>query len=318
MPIYNDWNALSLLLPKLDQELNTHNLLATIILVDDCSTIAVPRNLSPKDFKAIENIDVLSLRRNVGHQRAIATGLCYIAAKIACCRYVVIMDADGEDDPRDVPALVRECIAHDGNKIIFAARLRRSESLVFKCFYNLYRLVHFLLTGIKVRVGNFSVVPVASLQHLIAVSELWNHYAAAVHKAKLPLKLMPTRRGSRLAGSSHMDIVALFVHGFSAMAVFGDRIGVRLIILFSLGILLDLVVLVGIIVIKLFTTSALPGWATYTTGLLLVILIQMFLVVLSYAFIILASRETMNFIPSRDYIHIAGKIRRVYAQKTPA
>ena len=313
MPVYNDWNAFSLLLPKLDQELKSNQLKANLFLVDDGSTVPVPENVCSNHLQAIMTLDVLSLRRNLGHQRAIAIGLSYIEANLPCDA-VVVMDSDGEDDPRDVPRLIQECIANEGKKIVFAARVRRSEGLVFTCFYHLYRLLHFLLTGVKVRVGNFSVVPTAPLKRLVAVSELWNHYAAAVHKAKLPTALVPTKRGLRLAGPPHMDVVALVVHGLSAMAVFGDRIGVRLLLVVSFGIALDLGALIGVISIRLFTTLAIPGWTTYAAGLLFVMLIQMLLVLLVFAFVTLASRDQSNFIPSRDYVHIAGEIQRLYGQ----
>ena len=45
---------------------------------------------------------VLRLRRNVGHQRAIALGLTYLQVE-AGCEAVIVMDADGEDRPADVP-----------------------------------------------------------------------------------------------------------------------------------------------------------------------------------------------------------------------
>jgi hypothetical protein len=312
LPVYNDWDALSRLLPSLDDELKTNGLRATILLVDDGSPVPIPQNLGDgKNYSSIESIEILQLRRNLGHQRAIAVGLSYIEGNVPC-QHVVIMDSDGEDDPRDVPRLVRECRANENKKIIFAARTRRSEGLAFTLFYHSYRLIHYLLTGVRVRVGNFSVVPIDSLKRLVAVSELWNHYAAAVHKAMLPMELIPTQRSRRLAGPSRMDLVALVVHGLSAMAVFGDRIGVRLLILVSLGIGLTTVALTTVVGIRLFTTLAIPGWATYATGLLFVMLIQMLLVVLVFAFVILASRDRANIIPSRDYSHIVGGIQRVY------
>jgi glycosyltransferase involved in cell wall biosynthesis len=314
IPVYNDWPALSSLLPRLDQELHANDLRANVVLADDGSTIAVPENLCPSALESIENIDLFSLRRNLGHQRAIAAGLSYIEANTAC-QFVVVMDGDGEDDPRDVPRLVRECIAKQGTKIIFASRTRRSESLTFTFFYHLYRLIHFLLTGIGVRVGNFSVVPMASLKRLVAVSELWNHYAAAVHKARLPMELIPTRRSARLAGPSQMDIVALVVHGLSAMAVFGDRIGVRLLLLVALGMFVNLGALAAVVSVRLFTTLAIPGWATYAAGLLFLMLIQMLLILLVFVFVVLAARDRISIIPSRDYVHMADKIRRIYGPK---
>jgi hypothetical protein len=41
-------------------------------------------------------------------------------------------------------------------------------------------------------------------------------------------------------------------------------------------------------------------------------LIQMLLVLLIFVFVILASRERANIIPSRDYVYISGEINRIY------
>jgi polyisoprenyl-phosphate glycosyltransferase len=311
IPVYEDWKALHLLLPLLDRELNAHALKADILIVDDGSSELTFMSEQQKCFHSIGTIEILSLRRNVGHQRAIAVGLSYLEAH-QLCYPVVVMDCDGEDNPSDVPRLIAECSAHQDQKIIFAARTRRSASLSFKAFYHLYRMIHFLLTGVQVQVGNFSVIPVTVLRRLVAVSELWNHYAAAVYKAKLPMALIPARRNCRLEGSSRMSLVALVVHGLSAMAVFGDRIGVRLLILVSIGMSLVSVALISVIGIRLLTNLAIPGWATYVTGILLVILIQMLMIVLVFAFVILTGRNTVSIIPSRDYIHIADTVRRVY------
>jgi polyisoprenyl-phosphate glycosyltransferase len=312
IPVYNDWQALSLLLPILERELNASGLRADILLVDDGSTIPRPPSLGQSRFTSIETVEILSLRRNLGHQRAIAVGLSYVEAN-RLAHAVVVMDCDGQDDPRDVARLVQACVANGGEKIIFAARTRRSESLSFRVFYHLYRLVHFLLTGVPVRVGNFSVIPWGVLNRLVAVSELWNHYAAAVHKARFPMALVPTERRPRLQGPTQMDVVALVVHGLSAMAVFGDRIGVRLLILVGFGMALAIGGLIAAISVRLLNPVVLPGLATYVTGLLLIMLMQMFLVVLAFAFVILAARDTASIIPSRDYIHITGGIQHIYS-----
>ena len=202
------------------------------------------------------------------------------------------------------PGLIRECVTHRGEKIVFAARTKRSEGWIFTFFYHLYRLIHFLLIGIRVRVGNFSVVPPRALKRLVAVSELWNHYAAAVHKAKLPMEFIPSERAKRLAGTSRMDMVSLAVHGLSAMAVFGDRIGVRLLIVVSAGMVLTVAAVGIVIAIRLVTDLAIPGWATYATGLLFVMLMQMLLVILVFIFVILAARNAAHMLPTHDYGHV--------------
>ena len=55
-----------------------------------------------------------------------------------------------------------------------------------------------------------------------------------------------------------------------------------------------------------------PAAPSLKAGILLVILIQMLIVVLVFAFVILAGRNAVNIIPSRDYVHIADGVRRVY------
>ncbi|HWO42215.1 MAG TPA: glycosyltransferase [Candidatus Eisenbacteria bacterium] len=311
MPVYNDWAALALLLPALDRALSAKSLEADVLVVDDGSTEPQPEDIRPAVFAAIKAIDILSLRRNLGHQRAIAIGLSYLEAN-GSSRPIVIMDSDGEDDPRDIARLVEESKVHRGETIVFAARTRRSEKLIFRFLYQMYRLLHFLLTGIHVCVGNFSLVPSGLLKRLVAVSELWNHYAAAVYKARLPVALVPVHRGRRLQGSSQMNIVNLVVHGLSAMAVFGDRIGVRLLIVVGVGMVAAGGALIAVLAIRFFTSLAIPGWATYAAGLLLVMLIQMLMIVLVFAFVILAARDSASVIPSRDFVHVTGAIRRLY------
>ena len=41
--------------------------------------------------------------------------------------------------------------------------------------YGLYRILHRVLTGMSVRVGNFSAVPFGALTTLVGVSDLWTH-----------------------------------------------------------------------------------------------------------------------------------------------
>jgi hypothetical protein len=111
-----------------------------------------------------------------------------------------------------------------------------------------------------------------------------------------------------------MNVVALVVHGLSAMAVFGDRIGVRLLIVVSLGMVLAAGALIGVIGIRLLTTLAIPGWATYVSGILLVMLVQMLLIILVFAFVILAGRDTASFIPGRDYVYLTSGVQQVYGR----
>ena len=309
MPVFNDWIAARKLLDGLDAALAEQGLDACILVVDDGSTVDNDEAEWRASFRALPRIDILRLRRNVGHQRAIAIGLAYVEEHMRCAA-VVVMDSDGEDDPGDVPRLYRRCRELSGRPIVFAERVIRSESFTFRVFYRLYKAVHFVLTSRRVRVGNFSVIPAARLASLVAVSELWSHYAAAVYKSRQPLDTIPANRARRLHGEPKMRFIDLVVHGLSAMAVYSDVIGVRLLAVSALLIGLAMAGIGAIVMIRLTTNLAIPGWATYTAGVLLIVLLQSILFSLVFSLIIISGRDRMTFVPLRDYRYFVAGLTR--------
>jgi hypothetical protein len=217
------------------------------------------------------------------------------------------MDSDGEDNPNDVPRLLQSYCDHGCRTIVFAERTQRSESPVFRTFYALYKLVYKLLTGRTLRFGNFSVVPRRCLTSLVAVSEMWNHYVAAVLKSRQPICTVTTQRAKRLHGGSRMNFVGLVIHGLSAISVDSDIVGVRLLLLSLVMIALALVGLIVIIAIKLATDLAIPGWATMATGVIGILLFQSIMLAVIFSFITLSNRHGSFFLPKRDYLHFVGR-----------
>src|SRR5688572_7367434 len=131
IPVYNDWTAVTKLLEILDQVLVQEQISPVrVLLVDDGSSNPLPDSLRQMRFSALETVEILALRRNLSHQRAIAVGLCYIDEHLPG-RAVVVMDGDGEDKPTDVPILLRRFEEQEGKKVIFAERARRTERLLF-------------------------------------------------------------------------------------------------------------------------------------------------------------------------------------------
>src|SRR5581483_10675800 len=180
MPLRNDWAPAWQLLTLLDEQLSRVPIRALVIIIDDGSTQQPGAGDAP--LRSFDSVVRLRLRRNIGHQRAIAIGLAWAHDHVRAETFVV-MDADGEDRPEDVPRLLAMTRGREPASMVFAERLRRSEGAVFRLFYWLYRTLHLALTGLPVRVGNFSAAPFEMLENLIVVSDLWNHYAAAVIKA---------------------------------------------------------------------------------------------------------------------------------------
>jgi hypothetical protein len=308
LPVYGDWALVPTLLARLDATLAPSGVAVEVLLVDDGSPDGPGDWPVREPYRAIGDVTVLRLTRNLGHQRAIAVGLAYVHARRPD-RTVVVMDADGEDLPEHGGRLL-EAHRRTPGAIVVARRTRRSEGLAFRLLYRLYRVAHRILTGTGIPFGNFSLVPSGLLPRLVGMPELWNHYAATVVKARLPCVMVPLERGPRLGGRSQMRLTGLVLHGLGALAVHGDVIGARALLATLAGTALSLVGIALVVVIRLFTTLAIPGWASFVVGVLVAILLQTILLSLVFVFITLNSRSYLTVRPQRDYAEfIAGEAR---------
>jgi len=307
LPVFDDWRALSMLLPQVAAHLAATTSTFGILIVDDCSTTEPTHLPTEQTAAGAAWVRVLRLRRNLGHQRAIAVGLSYIDEHLPCDA-VIVMDADGEDRPEDLASLLHRFQQEGGTKIVFAERRRRAEGLVFAVFYRCYQLLHRILTGGSVRVGNFSVVPRRQVSSLVVVSELWIHFAAAAVRSRQPRCMVPAQRGRRLDGRSHMGFVSLVVHGLSAISVYSDVVFTRLVMGASALAVAALAAMATVVGVRLLTTLAVPGWATFSVGLLLIVLLQSVMFVIALTVLMLGSRQHATAVPRRDYGYYIGDV----------
>jgi len=140
-PTYDDWESVFVLLNQLDDVLSADGLTANILVVDDGSPDFVDiQKFHSLSFKAIKEIEVITLTRNIGNQRAQATGIAYVAENIDCS-VLVVMDSDLEDQPKYVTELIAEA-NKTSREIVFAERTRRSEGAAFKVFYMIYKYLY--------------------------------------------------------------------------------------------------------------------------------------------------------------------------------
>ena len=307
IPLFNDWQALGLLLERI-RDVNEPSLTNRLnfLIVDDCSSTnfeTLPNGIG-------QSLSVLRLFRNVGHQKAIALGLSYLAS-LPDQYPTIVMDSDGEDRPEDIPQLLQTGAANPG-RIVFAHRAKRHESLIFRLFYEVYKSVFRLLTGKVITFGNFSLVPARQLRKLAYVSEIWNNYPGGVIRSRLPYTAVPLERGRRLAGESKMNFVSLVLHGLSAVSVLMDTTAVRL-ALFCVMMVVVSVFGIGVVVfLRLFTDAAVPGWASYLVFSFLIVILQAFLISLLLVFIVLSYRTQPQFIPARQFGDFVEEVEKVY------
>jgi glycosyltransferase involved in cell wall biosynthesis len=306
LPLFNDWETLPLLLREFSEKIDSQLLAKTeLLIVNDGSSVTQPQ-ITHSPFAATS---VLHLTRNVGHQKAIALGLAFVAAEKPCDN-VIVMDSDGEDKPEDVAKLLSASSENPG-KIVFAKRTKRQEGLVFQLFYRIYKFVFIMLTGKFIAFGNFSIIPFSVLTKLVHVSEIWNHFSGGVLRSRMPYITIPLSRGSRLAGKSKMSFTNLIVHGLSAVAVHIDTVAVRLLLLSLILVFSAVLGIVSVAVIRFFTDWAIPGWTSFVVLGLSIIFIQALLISLFLVFIVLTYRTQKHFIPAlhyRDFVAFLEKI----------
>jgi glycosyltransferase involved in cell wall biosynthesis len=122
VPIYNEAESLPELISELEYVLSGLNLSYEILAVDDGSrdeSISVLRRLQ----KEVPQIEIVALRRNFGQTAAFSAGF-----DLAQGAVVVTIDADGQNDPADIPRLLAKM--DEGYDIVSGWRTARKEPLV--------------------------------------------------------------------------------------------------------------------------------------------------------------------------------------------
>jgi polyisoprenyl-phosphate glycosyltransferase len=269
IPVFNDRASCLVLLRQLAALLNAQDW--RICLIDDGSTADPPLLSDLIDFNLFGVI--LRLPNNMGHQAAIACGIGYVAANWPGAS-AVIMDADGEDRPEAVPVL----LAHlDPAKLsaVVAARRVRTESFTFRVFYHIYKTLFRLLTGHSINFGNFIALSRPAVHRLASMHQTWLHVPATLIASRIPRKDVPTDRGTRCGGRSHMNFVSLSLHGMRALMIFADVVLVRLI--FAGVVLILVAAILALVALGLKVTgNATPGWFTSVFGLVVATVMQAF------------------------------------------
>jgi polyisoprenyl-phosphate glycosyltransferase len=293
-PVFNDWEALKLLMQKTIQVFKDKNHSLSFVVVNDCSSLPY----IAEDFSGFD-IEVVHLISNLSHQRAIAIGISYVADK-EDYDLAVVMDSDGEDQPEHILDLISKS-EQEPNKIIFARRSKRSESFLFKLFYAIYKMVFKTLTGNIITFGNFSLIPKAYIKKLAHVSEIWNNYPGGVIRSRLVFDSIPLDRGTRLAGKSKMNFTSLVLHGMSAISVFLDFTAVRILIFASIMIFSSVVGSCIVLYYKFILNQATPGWASSLILAFFIVFLQGFFISLFILFMVLSTRRYNSFIPYLGY-----------------
>jgi glycosyltransferase involved in cell wall biosynthesis len=255
VPVFNEQATLSELYRRLSAQLGALTRDYEIVFVDDGSTDgSLPLLLALHDQDPC--VKIVSFTRNFGHQPALTAGL-----EHASGRAVVCIDADLQDPPEVLPALVEKW--REGYEVVYAIRRKRKESFLKRAAYRIFYSVQTRLANIPIPAdsGDFALLD-QRIVHLLNRLPERNRYLRGL-RAWVGLRQagIDYERARRFAGRPKYTVTRMTRLALDGLFSFS---GFPLRLVSLIGILTALISLAGIVAVlyfRIFTDLAIPGWA---------------------------------------------------------
>ncbi|MBX7151586.1 glycosyltransferase [bacterium] len=141
IPLLNEEESLSELTTMIAEVIGTMKRSYEILFIDDGSTdrsFEIIRQLQSQNA----NVRALKFRKNFGKSAALAEGFRRVRG-----RYVITMDADLQDDPREIPNLIKKL--EEGYDLVSGWKKKRFDPIGKTVPSKFFNFVTGLLTGIK-------------------------------------------------------------------------------------------------------------------------------------------------------------------------
>ena len=184
----------------------------------------------------LKKIEVLNLRNNVKAQIAIATGLNFLK-KEKFQGGIIVMDADGQDDPEHLVDIIRES-KKNPEKTITINRSKREDEIQFKILYQAYLFLALLLTFRYLKFGAFSYLHSSSIDRILSTDDVYMAYVGGIATHFANKKVIYLPRKKRITGESQNNYKTLIYYGLKTISVFRFQALINSIILIFVGFLL--------------------------------------------------------------------------------
>lgn len=190
------------------------------------------------------NLKLVQFSRNFGHQIAITAGIRYASGDA-----IVVMDADLQDPPEVIPAMIKQWQA--GYQVVYGKRLQRDGETWFKKIsaHWFYRILAKLTTiQIPIDTGDFRLIDRQVAETLKKVNEDDPYVRGLVSWVGFQQTAVEYERHERLAGKSKYPfkkMIKLAFDGITSFSAVPLKFATWLsAILISFGILLGLISLI--------------------------------------------------------------------------
>jgi len=256
IPLYNEAAGLDELLSRTVDALSKTNAEYEVIVVDDGSTDNTLNHLL-KLRQENQQIKVLQLSRNFGHQAAYTAGMHQANGK-----YIVLMDGDLQDPPEIIIDMYNKISSQDLD-VVYGKRINTQQlsrrPILARYFHKLFKR----LSGFPDmdNVGNFSILNRRALEAILSFHESVRYLPGLRRLIGFQQGFVEYERSSRLYGKSKMRISQLL--SLSSDAIFSfSKVPIKICLYLGvIGIIIFFLAGVYTIVAKL-VGFALFGWSS--------------------------------------------------------
>ncbi|RHW25466.1 glycosyltransferase family 2 protein [Nocardioides immobilis] len=213
VPAYNEADSLPVVVPWILEQVRAIDPKGQVLVVDDGSTDATVAVMG-EAIAGADGVRLESLRHNRGKAAALQRGFAIALAEGAT--EIAMMDADGQDDPGELPRLVARL--EDGADLVTGARLVRRDRFVKRTTSKLYNATTGLISGAPGRDFNsgFKLMraEVAEDVSPMLYGEMHRYLTVIAHHSGHRVAEVPVEHHPRIAGRSKYG-VARFWRGFA-------------------------------------------------------------------------------------------------------
>jgi glycosyltransferase involved in cell wall biosynthesis len=240
-----------------------------IYLVDDGSKDNTWKILSEE---AANNsaLVAIKLSRNKGHQNALYAGLCTTTEDIT-----VSIDADLQDDPKNIEAMVDEYLK--GHDVVYGVRSARHTDTFFKRFTaeGYYHLMKKMGVDLVFNHADFRLLSRRALESLKEYGESNLFLRGIVREVGYPSSIVEYERQAREAGESKYPLKKMLSFAWKGITAFSTAPLRMITVLGLLSGFASFSLIAWVLVVRLFTDNAAPGWASVLLPLLFIGSVQL-------------------------------------------
>lgn len=212
----------------------------------------------------------IKLSRNKGHQNALYAGLCTTTEDVT-----VSIDADLQDDPQNIEAMVDEYLK--GHDVVYGVRSARHTDTFFKRFTaeGYYHLMKKMGVDLVFNHADFRLLSRRALESLKEYGEANLFLRGLVREVGYSSSKVEYERQAREAGESKYPLKKMLSFAWKGITAFSTAPLRMITVLGLMSGFASFSLIAWVLAVRLFTDNATPGWASVLLPLLFIGSVQL-------------------------------------------